>query len=132
MAYTSYDVPGEFFNIATMPTSVPVDTTTGYAIASAAITLGCSDHATPATRFLTKVTAAQAHLTTGSTAQVIFGIVDALYTRFNDIKNASSADVPTKFSLTRSGYTDEVTGELVYNYAVIVRASASTFVATNT
>ncbi len=131
MAYTTYDTPGEFFNIATMPTSSPVDTSTGYAIASAAITLGCSDHGTATTRFLTRLTAAQAHLTTGSTAQVIFGIIDAIYTRFNDIKNADSANAPTKFTLTRSGYTDESTGELVYNYTVSVRATPGTLVATN-
>ena len=133
MAYTTYDTPAEFFNISTMPIApgTPVDTTGAYSIASAAITLGCIDHATAANRFLTNLTAAQAHLTTGSTAQVIFGITDAIYQRFNNIKAADAANAPTKFGITRTGYTDETTGELVYNYAITCRVNAGTLVAVN-
>ena len=120
MAYTTYDTPAEFFNIS--------PTTGAYAIASATISIGCSDHATPANQFLTNVTAAQAHLTTGSTAQVVFGITDAIYQRFNSIV---TADKPTKFNITRTGYTDETTGELVYNYAITCRVTPGSLVAVN-
>ena len=129
MAYTTYDTPNEFFNLAPDPGSPA--TASGYAISSAAITLGCSDHATAASRFLTNITAAQAHLTTGSTAQVIFGLVDGVYQRFNAIKTLDSAHVPTKFNVTRTGYTDETTGELVFNYAITCRVAAGTLVAVN-
>ena len=120
MAYTTYDTPGEFFNIA--------PTASAYAVASATISIGCGDHATADNRFFTNITAAQAHASTGSTAQVIFGMVDALYQRFNAIP---SVDRPTKFSIRRSGATDETTGELVYTYTVTVRVSTGTLTAAN-
>lgn len=120
MAYSTYDTPAEFFNIS--------PTTAAFALASGTISIGCADHATAANRFLTNITAAQANLTTGSTAQVVFGITDAIYQRFNGI---ISADKPTKFNITRSGYTDEVTGELVYNYAITCRVTPGSLVAVN-
>ena len=125
--YTDYDTPAEFFNIATLPIGAPVDTSGGYAIASATISLGCSDHATAANRFLTNLTAAQAALA-GSTAQVIFGVVDAISERYNAIP---VVDRPTKFSVNKSGYFDATTGEWVYNYAVSCRVSTGTPVAVN-
>ena len=129
MAYSTYDTPNEFFNLAPVP-GAPA-TASGYAISSAAITLGCSDHATAASRFLTNISAAAAHLTTGSTAQVVFGLVDGVYQRFNAIKTLDSAHAPTKFNITRSGYTDETTGELVYSYNVTCRVTPGTLVAVN-
>lgn len=119
MAYTTYDTPAEFFNIS--------PTATGYSIASAAITLGCSDHATSGNRFITNLTAAQAALA-GSTAQVIYGLVDSLYKRF---KSIATADRPVSFRLRRSGRTDESTDEIIYTYTITVRVNASG-VATNT
>jgi hypothetical protein len=121
--YTSYDTPGEFFNLA--------PTTGAISLVSATLSIGLADHATPANQFLTNITAAQADLTTGSTAQVIFGIFDAIYQRFNDIKLLDSANVPTKFNIIRTGYTDETTGELVYNYSTTIRVNPSGFVAVN-
>jgi hypothetical protein len=124
MAYTTYDTPAEFFNIA--------PTATGYSIASAAITLGCSDHATAGNRFITNLTAAQAALTTGSTAQVIYGLVDSLYKRF---KSIATADLPVSFRLRRAGRTDEATDEIIYTYTITMRVSTATAtanVATNT
>jgi len=123
MAYTTYDKPGEFFNAS--------PTTAAYSVGTDTITLGTYDVAKPTSNFLTNLTAAQAHLTTGSTAQVIFGIVDAIYQRFNNIKAADSANAPTKFNLTRTGYTDEATGELVYNYAITCRVTLGSLVAVN-
>lgn len=123
MAYTSYDTPGEFFNIS--------PTATAYSVTSATISIGCGDHATAGNRFFTNITDAQADETTGSTAQVIFGMVDGLYQRFQEIRLADSANVPTKFNVTRTGYTDETTGELVYSYTVTTRVNPSGFVAVN-
>jgi hypothetical protein len=121
MAYSTYDTPGEFFNIS--------PTTGAYSLASATISIGCGDHATPANQFLTNLTAAQAHLTTGSTAQVLFALNDALYQRFNSIL---TADKPTKFSIRRSGATDEATNELVYTYTTTIRVAVGSLVAANT
>ena len=114
MAYSTYDTPGEFFNIA--------PTATAYSVAAKTISLGCGDHATPGNQFLTNLLDAQAQPATGSTAQVVFGLLDALYTRFNLIP---AADKPTKFSIRRAGYTDEATNELVYTYTVSVRLAIS-------
>jgi hypothetical protein len=121
--YTSYDNPGEFFNMS--------PTTGGISLASATLSFGLADHATSANRFLTNLTAAQADLTTGSTAQVFFGLFDGIYQRLNAIKLADPANKPTKFDLTRYGYTDEATGELVYNYALTIRVNPTGFVAVN-
>jgi len=120
MAYTTYDKPGEFFNAS--------PTTAALALTADSITLGLSDAGAPTTNFLTNLTLAQANLTTGSTAQMVFGIVDGIYQRFNGIL---TADKPTKFNLTRNGYTDEATGELVYNYAITCRVTPGSLVAVN-
>lgn len=129
MAYTSYDTPGEFFNAA--PDSTAPATASGYSVANNAITFGCADHATIPSRFLTNLTGAQAQLTTGSTAQVLFALLEALYGRFRAIKQLSSTHVPTKFTMNRSGFTDEVTGELVYNYTMTCRLAPGAMVAVN-
>jgi len=121
--YTNYDNPGEFFNLA--------PTTGAYSLTSASITLGCGDHATPANRFIANLSASQAALTTGSTAQVVFGLVDAIYQRFNDIKILAAANAPTKFNIQRNGFTDETTGELVYNYNISIRVNPTGLVAVN-
>lgn len=120
MAYTSYDAPAEFFNMA--------PTTTGYAVGTNEITLGCSDHATPGNQFLTNLTGA---LAASSTAQVIFGIIDAIYTRFKSIKTLDAANAPTKFDITRNGAIDESTGEMVYRYSITIRVNAGSLVAVN-
>ena len=120
MAYTTYDTPGEFFNIS--------PTTGAYAISAATITLGCDDHATSANQFLTNLTAAQAHLTTGSTSQVVFGIVDALYNRFNSI---ATVDKPSKLNIVRSSYEDTLNGTLVRTYSFTVHLTPGSFVAVN-
>ena len=121
--YSTYDTPGEFFNIS--------PTATGYGLSSATISLGCSDHATADNRFLTNISAAQADPTTGSTAQLVFGINDALYQRFNAIKLLDAANAPNKFKITRAGYTDEVTGELVYTFTTTIRVTPGSLVAVN-
>lgn len=120
MAYTTYDKPGEFFNAS--------PTTAGLSVGTGTITLGTFSHGTAANRFLTNVTDTDSNLTTGSTAQMIFGITDSIYQRFNSIV---TADKPTKFNITRTGYTDETTGELVYNYAITCRVTPGSLVAVN-
>ncbi len=120
MAYTTYDKPGEFFNAS--------PTTAAYSVGTDTITIGTYDAAKPTSNFLANLTDAQAHLTDGSTAQVVFGIVDGIYQRFNSIP---TADRPTKFGITRTGYTDETTGELVYNYAITCRVTPGSLVAVN-
>ena len=42
-----------------------------------------------------------------------------------------AANAPTKFNITRSGYTDEATGELVYNYTITCRVTPGSLVAVN-
>ena len=118
--YSAYDTPGEFFNAS--------PTTAALALTADSITLGLSDAGAPTTNFLTNLTLAQANLTTGSTAQLIFGLVDGVYQRFNSIV---TADKPTKFNITRSGYTDETTGEIVYSYNVTCRVTPGSLVAVN-
>lgn len=120
MAYDTYDKPGEFFNTA--------PTTAAFAVTTSTITLGCSNPAAPTTNFLTNLTVGQANLGSGSTAQVIFGLVDGVYQRFNSIP---TADKPTKFNITRSGFTDEATGEIVYNYAITCRVTPGSLDAVN-
>ena len=63
-----------------------------------------------------------------SSAQMVFAVVDMVNTRFNAIP---AADRPTKFSISRTGYTDEASGELVYNYAVTCRVTPVSFIAPN-
>ena len=118
--YSSFDTPGEFFNAS--------PTTSGYSVGAESITLGCGDHTTPANRFLTNLTDEQANASTGSTAQVIFGIFDAIYQRFNSI---AQADRPEKFSIFRSGFTDEETGETVFTYTATIRVVTSSYTAMN-
>lgn len=120
MAYTLFDTPGEFFNAS--------PTTAGLSVSTGAVTLGTVSNGTAANRFLTNLTDGQVNLTTGSTAQMVFGITDAIYQRFNSIP---TADKPTKFSITRTGYTDEATGELVYNYAITCRVTLGSLTAVN-
>ena len=120
MAYTSYDAPAEFFNMD--------PTTAGFAVASNQITIGCSDHATPANQFLTNLTGA---LAASSTVQVIFGLIDAIYTRLKAIKTLDSANAPTKWDITRNGAIDESTGEMVYRYSITIRVNAGSLVAVN-
>lgn len=132
MAYTTYDNPGEFFN-CTAPAFAGIAgftaTTTAYAVAGTTITLGLNDSDTAAGRFLTNLTTTQSNATTGSTAQVIFGILESLQARYALIP---TADRPSKFSLFKSGSVDANTGELVFNYNVSVRLSAGTLIASNT
>ena len=63
-----------------------------------------------------------------NTAQVVFGITDAIYQRFNSIETANR---PEKFRISRSGSTDEATGELVYNYTITLRVAPTGLVAVN-
>lgn len=128
MAYSAFDTPGEFFNASTLPIGAPVDTSTSYTLGTGEITIGTVSNATSTDRFLTNLTDAQANATTGSTAQVVFGITDAIYQRFNSIP---AADKPTKFSIVRTGYTDETTGELVYNYTTTIRVTPGSLTAVN-
>ena len=119
MAYiTSYDNPGEFFNTTATPGALAVGTGT--------ITLGTASHST--SKFLTNLTDDQSGLSGGSTAQVVFGITDALYQRFNSIDIANR---PEKFQIVRSGFVDEATGELVYNYTTTLRVAPTGLVAVN-
>jgi hypothetical protein len=41
------------------------------------------------------------------------------------------APSPAKFRLTRSGYVDEVSGEMAYNYTISCRLSPTTLLAVN-
>ena len=127
--YSIYDTPNEFFNISTMPAApgTPVDTTSGFAVVGTTIAFGCSDGAA-GTKLLTNLTSSQAGT---STAQLFFGVIDAFNRRFNDIKAADPDNAPTKFSIGRTGYTDEATGEIVYSYSISIRVTPGSLVAVN-
>lgn len=86
---------------------------------------GTGTHTMVAAPLLTYLTNAQA---ADSTAQTVFAILDAINEKY---KTIPTADKPTKFSITRSGYTDETTGELVYNYSATCRVNPTGFVAVN-
>lgn len=129
--YTSYDTPNEFFN-----TALSGVTASGYVTGTGTVTFGTASHGTTASKFLTNLTDAQASTgetnpTIGRTSQVIFAVVDAIYQRFNAIRILDAANAPTKFNITRTGYTDETTGEIVYNYAITCRVTPGSLVAVN-
>lgn len=131
MAYTTYDNPGEFFN-CTAPAFAGIAgftaTTSAYAVSGTTITLGLNDSATAAGQFLTNLSTTQANSTTGSTAQVIFSILDALQSRYALIP---VAERPTKFSINRIGSVDSNTGELIFSYNVSIRVTADNPIAIN-
>jgi hypothetical protein len=121
--YSSYDNPGEFFNLS--------PTTSGYSVAAGSITLGTFNGSTAAHRFLPELTDAQAAPSTGSVAQVLFALNEALFQRLNAIKALNAANAPTKFNISRSGYIDPATNEIVYTYSTTVRLSPGTLTAVN-
>ena len=117
----SFDNPAEFFNRTPFPAN-------GYSVATNSITFGCSDHGTAANKFFTNLNSTQAALTTGSTAQVIFGLLDAIQTRYNSL---DTADRPAKLRIARSVSTDSTTGELIYSYDITCRVNPTNLVAVN-
>ena len=114
MAYTAFDNPTEFFNAS--------PTTAGYSVAVGSITMGTVSHATEANRFLVDLTDVQAELATGSTAQVLYALFNAICERFEDIP---TADRPTKFAISKSGFIDSATGEHVITFNATIRATAA-------
>lgn len=120
MAYELYDKPGEFFNLA--------PTTTALAVGTGTITLGTASNTSSTAKFLTNLTDTQAALAgEGSTAQVVFGITDALYQRFNSINTANQ---PANFRINRTAVLMEP-GELVYTYTTTIRVAPTGLVAAN-
>lgn len=121
--YTTYDTPGEFFNIS--------PTTAAYTVGTDAITIGTYDAAKPTSSFLANLTDDQAHATTGSTAQVIFGIADGIYQRFAAIKAADATNAPSKMNIVRSSYEDTLNGTLVRTYSFTFHLTPGSLVAVN-
>ena len=127
--YSSYDNPGEFFNLD--PTTAAISLSSGAAVPAGSLIIGLGNHGTPANEFLTELTIDQANLSTGSVPQVLFALNEALFQRLNAIKALDAANAPTKFNISRSGYVDSNTGEIVYTYSTTVRLAPGTLTAVN-
>lgn len=110
MPYSDYNTPGEFFgaNYTADDTDHAIALTTNSAVLEA-------------DRLLIGLTDAQAAAADGSTAQVIYALLEMLFTKYAAI---ASADLPANFSIKKGGYTVSSTGALRITYTVQVEASS--------
>lgn len=106
-----------------------VDTLTLSAVSGGAdidiTSVGTGEHTMVCPAILTNLSSGDAST---STAQVVFAIVDLISSRLNSIP---LADKPTKFTISRSGYTDFDTGEMIYNYSISCRVVSGSLIAIN-
>ena len=115
MPYSDYDNPGEFFGA-------------GYSLLETdRIAFTTNTHADP--KALTGITTAQAAAAGGSTAQVIYALLEAMFQKYYAL---TSAEKPTNFSVACSNLISASTGAITKTYTVRVVVTPDTLTATNT
>jgi len=85
---------------------------------------GTGTHSIVVMGLLPEITNAEANATTGDSRRVIYGLLEMLYSK---MQNLDSADRPTKLTILRATYEDTNTGEFVKTFTITVRASATGF-----
>jgi len=79
-----------------------------------------------ANKLLTELTDAEANETTGDIRKLLFGIIDGLYTGFNN-KNSqlAAADRPQRTAFTRSTSFNDATGIITRSYSISFQLEAA-------
>ena len=85
---------------------------------------GTGTHSIVVKGLLPEITNAEANATTGDSRRVIYGLLEMLYSK---MQNLDSADRPTKLTILRATYEDTNTGEFVKTFTITVRASSTGF-----